>query len=131
MGQVLILWKSEPSRNGADSSMKTLPWRLVGRWSSCGTPSSAWGLNLFPFLCDNAAKYGDFKSPQESQNLFFFMFSNGKHSLCECSRQDLCSGGTWGDILLWGCLGGVLGECFPTVEGTGRDGDTRLQWRGR
>lgn len=105
--------ESEPSRNGDDSSVKTLPWRLVGRWSSCGTPSSVWGLNLFPFLCDTAAKYGDFKSLQESQNLLFLMFSNGEHSLCECSGQDLCSGGTWGQRhpavgMPWGCFGGML-----------------------
>lgn len=81
-------------------------------------PSSAWGLNLFPFLCDPAAKYGNFKSPQESQNLFFLTFSNGKHGLCECSRQDLCLGRLGDrDILLGGCPGGVLGTCFPTMEG--------------
>lgn len=36
--QVLITWKSEASRNGADSSVKTLSWRLVGRWSSRASP---------------------------------------------------------------------------------------------
>lgn len=88
-------------------------------------PSSAWGLILFPFFCHTAAKYRNFKSPQESPNLDFFMFSNGRHSLCECSRQDLCSGGL-GDrnILLGGFPGGVLGECFPIMAGTGRDGGT-------
>lgn len=66
-----------------------------GGWWGSGTavpaPRSVWGLNLFPFPCDTAAKYGNFKSPEESQNLFFLVFHNGKHGLCECSR--ICARG--------------------------------------